>query len=97
MRKIFTALVALMAAFSINAAELREVKDISGDIVKVPVNVEKIATLWYANNQIVLMLGGADKIVATTDLIKNNKWFAHIYPRISSIPNGINGKSLQVE
>ena len=27
MRKIFTALVALMAAFSINAAEFREVKD----------------------------------------------------------------------
>ena len=97
MRKIFTALVALMAAFSINAAEFREIKDISGDIVKVPVNVEKVATLWYANNQIVLMLGGADKIVATTDLIKNNKWFAHIYPRISSIPNGVNGKSLQVE
>lgn len=43
------------------------------------------------------MLGGADKIVATTDLIKNNKWFAHIYPRISSIPNGVNGKDLQVE
>ena len=97
MRKIFTVLVALMTAFSINAAEFREVKDISSDIVKVPVNVEKIATLWYANNQIVLMLGGADKIVATTDLIKNNKWFAHIYPRISSIPNGVNDKSLQVE
>lgn len=43
------------------------------------------------------MLGGADKIVATTDLIKNNKWFAHIYPRISSIPNSVNGKDLQVE
>ena len=86
-----------MAAFSINAAKFREVKDISGDIVKVPVNVEKVATLWHANNQIVLMLGGADKIVATTDLIKNNKWFAHVYPRISSIPNGVSGKDLQVE
>ena len=43
------------------------------------------------------MLGGADKIVATTDLIKNNKWFAYIYPRISSIPNCVSGKSLQVE
>lgn len=87
----------LFASLTLNAAEFREVKDISGDIVKVPVNVEKIATLWYANNHIVLMLGGADKIVATTDLIKNNKWFAHVYPRISSIPNGVNGKSLQAE
>ena len=83
------ALMVLFAGLLLNAAEFRD--------VKVPVNIEKIATLWYANNQIVLMLGGADKIVATTDLIKNNKWFAHVYPRISSIPNGINGKSLQVE
>ena len=56
MKKIFTAIVTLLAAVSINAAEVREIKNISGDIVKVPVNVEKIATLWYANNQIVLML-----------------------------------------
>ena len=91
------ALMVLFAGLLLNAAEFRDVKDITGDIVKVPVNIEKIATLWYANNQIILMLGGTDKIVATTDLIKNNKWFAHVYPRISSIPNGINGKSLQVE
>ena len=97
MKRIFIAFLSLLMASMLNAAEFRDVKDISGDIVKVPVNVEKIATLWYANNQIVLMLGGADKIVATTDLIKNNKWFAHVYPRISSIPNGVNGKSLQAE
>ena len=91
------ALMVLFASLLLNAAEFRDVKDITGDVVKVPAKVEKIATLWYANNQIILMLGGADKIVATTDLIKNNKWFAHIYPRISSIPNGVNGKDLQVE
>ncbi len=67
------ALVVLFASLLLNTAEFKDVKDMSGDIVKVPVNVEKIATLWYANNQIILMLGGADKIVATTDLIKNNK------------------------
>lgn len=97
MKRIFIAFLSLLMASMLNAAQLREIKDISGDIVKVPVNMEKIATLWYANNQIVLMLGGADKIVATTDLIKNNKWFSHVYPRISSIPNGVNGKSLQAE
>ncbi|WP_459895634.1 ABC transporter substrate-binding protein [Campylobacter concisus] len=97
MKNFFMALVVLFAGLLLNAAEFRDVKDITGDIVKVPAKVEKIATLWYANNQIILMLGGAGKIVATTDLIKNNKWFAHVYPRISSIPNGINGKDLQVE
>ena len=94
MKRIFIAFLSLLTASTLNAAQFRDVKDISGNVVKVPVNVEKIATLWYANNQIVLMLVGADKIVATTDLIKNNKWFAHIYPRISSIPNGVNGKKL---
>lgn len=97
MKNFFMALVVLFASLLLNAAEFRDVKDITGDVVKVPAKVEKIATLWYANNQIILMLGGADKIVATTDLIKNNKWFAHVYPRISSIPNGVNGKDLQVE
>lgn len=80
MRKIFTVLVALLTTLSINAAEFREIKDISGDIVKVLANIEKIATFLCANNQIVLILGGADKMVATTDLIKNNKWFSHVYP-----------------
>lgn len=94
MKRIFIAFLSLLMASMLNAAQFRDVKDISGNVVKVPVNVEKIATLWYANNQIVLMLVGADKIVATTDLIKNNKWFAHIYPRISSIPNGVNGNKL---
>ena len=97
MKRIFIAFLLLLMASMLNAAQFRDVKDISGNVVKAPVNVEKIATLWYANNHIVLMLGGADKIVATTDLIKNNKWFAHVYPRISSIPNGVNGKSLQAE
>ena len=97
MKKIFTLLAALLSAFTLNAAGFKDITDASGDVVKVPAKVEKIATLWYANNQIILMLGGADKIVATTDLIKNNKWFAHIYPRITSIPNGVNGKDLQVE
>ena len=41
MRKIFTALVALMAAFSINEAEFRDVKDITGNVVKIPAKVEK--------------------------------------------------------
>lgn len=94
MKRIFIAFLSLLMASMLNAAQFRDVKDISGNVVKVPVNVEKIATLWYANNQIVLILVGADKIVATTDLIKNNKWFAHIYPRISSIPNGVNGNKL---
>ena len=50
MKRIFIAFLSLLMASMLNAAEFRDVKDISGDIVKVPVNVEKIATLWYANN-----------------------------------------------
>lgn len=49
------ALVVLFASLLLNATEFRNVKDITGDVVKVPAKVEKIATLWYANNQIILM------------------------------------------
>lgn len=41
MRKFFMALVVLFAGLLLNAAEFRDVKDITGDVVKVPVRVEK--------------------------------------------------------
>lgn len=49
-------------------------------------NVSSIASIWNANNQMILLLGGADKLVATTDIIKANANFAKIYPRIKKLP-----------
>ena len=88
----------LFAALSLSAAEsARSITDMKGVKVSVPEKVEKIAALWNANNEIILALGGMDKVVATTDLIKNNKWFEHIYPRLKNLPAALNGKDLQIE
>lgn len=40
MKRIFITFLSLLMASMLNAAQLREIKDISGDIVKVPVNVD---------------------------------------------------------
>ena len=50
--------------------------------VSVPEKVKKKAALWHANNEIILALGGMDKVVTTTDLINKNKWFALVYPKV---------------
>ena len=88
----------LFAALSLSAAEsARSITDMQGVKVSVPEKVEKIAALWNANNEIILALGGMDKVVATTDLIKTNKWFEHIYPKLKNLPAALNGKDLQIE
>ena len=88
----------LFAALSLSAAEsARSITDMKGIKVSVPEKVEKIAALWNANNEIILALGGMDKVVATTDLIKTNKWFEHVYPKLKNLPAALNGKDLQIE
>ena len=88
----------LFAALSLSAADsARSITDMKGVKVSVPEKVEKIAALWNANNEIILALGGMDKVVATTDLIKTNKWFEHVYPRLKNLPAALNGKDLQIE
>ena len=88
----------LFAALSLSASDsARSITDMQGVKVSVPGKVEKIAALWNANNEIILALGGMDKVVATTDLIKTNKWFEHIYPKLKNLPAALNGKDLQIE
>jgi len=41
MKKFFMALMVLFASLLLNAAEFRDVKDITGDVVKVPAKVKK--------------------------------------------------------
>ena len=88
----------LFTALSLSAADsARSITDMQGVKVSVPEKVEKIAALWHANNEIILALGGMDKVVATTDQIKNNKWFALVYPKLKNLTAALNGKDLQIE
>ena len=94
----FSLVASLFAALSLSAADsARSITDMQGVKVSVPEKVEKIAALWNANNEIILALGGMDKVVATTDLIKTNKWFEHVYPKLKNLPAALNGKDLQIE
>ena len=56
----------------LNAGEFKSVSDLAGNEVKVPAKVDKIAALWPANAQILLILNAADKIVSTSEHITKN-------------------------
>lgn len=90
-------LLLLAGALFASAAELRTIKDMDGAEVKIPAKVERIAALWHSNNQILLALGGADKIVATTDNISKNAWFLKIYPRLAQIPVLLKNNDVNLE
>lgn len=77
--------------------DARTVTDQGGTTVQIPAKVERVADLWHANNQVVLVLGGGDKLVATTNVIKQNKWFATVHPGIANVTAPFSGDDLQVE
>jgi iron complex transport system substrate-binding protein len=57
-----------------------------GASVTVPLRIDRIADGWPAHNSLMLMLGVADKLVATTPIVQAYPWFLRIYPGIASIP-----------
>ena len=61
------------------------ITDHGGDNVEVPLAINKICDLWHAHNQIIFMLGAADKLVGTTDNFKKRKWANVVYPRLKDV------------
>lgn len=82
---------------TVQAASTKTVTDMSGEKVKVPKKVKKVADLWHANNQVVLLLGGQKKLVATTAMIQKQPWFVEVYPGIEKVTAPYSGAELQVE
>lgn len=81
----------------IQAASTRNVKDLSGKTVKIPKKVNRVADLWHANNQVVLLLNGQKKLVATTDTVKSFPWFSTVYPGIKAVTAPLSGNDIQTE
>ena len=73
------------ASASSAATATQTVTDLKGATVEVPVEVNRIADLWHAHNQVVLMLGAGDKLVGTTENFKNMPWSAIVYPRLPEV------------
>ncbi|MFY9813186.1 MAG: ABC transporter substrate-binding protein [Dehalococcoidales bacterium] len=64
----------------------RTVTDSTGAVVTIPWTVNRIADAWHANNEIVMLLGGASKLVATTTVVQGLPWFVKLDPAIANIP-----------
>lgn len=78
-------------------ASARTVTDLTGTKVTLPQKVTRVADLWHANNQVVLLLNGQKKLVATTDTIKQMPWFTTVYPGIKNVTAPLSGSDLQTE
>jgi iron complex transport system substrate-binding protein len=63
---------------------MRTVTDMTGKTVVIPAKVNRVGT-GGAINQMVLMLGGAKKIVATSTIVQANPMFVKIYPKIKKV------------
>ena len=73
------------ASAAASAGATQTIKDIKGDTVEVPTEINKIVDLWHAHNQVIMMLGAADKLVGTTEVFKKRPWPNIIYPRLSEV------------
>ncbi|AUI67172.1 MULTISPECIES: ABC transporter substrate-binding protein [Glaesserella] len=93
-----TLAITLLTSFLIAPiSQARVVQDIEGKGIELPEKVERIVDLWPANNQMVLLLGGADKLVGTAKPIVNNPWFVEVYPKIKDVPVLANGNDVNIE
>ena len=83
--------LSLAACFAL-PRQAKVITDVEGIKIELPDNVQRVADLWHANNQIVLLLGGANKLVGTTTTIAANPWYSAVYPNIKNVPVLTNGE-----
>lgn len=80
-----------------NADGSRVLTDNGGQKVELPATVERIANLWDANNQVMLLLGSSDRIVATTQQISKMPWYNKVQPKIAQASTPVSGPDLNIE
>ena len=88
--------LSLAACFAL-PLQAKVITDVEGNKIELPDNVQRVADLWHANNQIVLLLGCANKLVGTTTSIAANPWYSEVYPNIKNVPVLTNGETIQTE
>ena len=88
--------LSLAACFAL-PLQAKIITDVEGNKIELPDNVQRVADLWHANNQIVLLLAGANKLVGTTISIAANPWYSKVYPNIKNVPVLTNGETIQTE
>ena len=82
--------VGLAQGSAVAAPGTRQITDAAGRHVSIPENVMRVADPWHANNAMVLMLGGAATLVATSAQAKSQPWLRRLYPPIEALPAAFN-------
>lgn len=72
------------------SAQKRTITDSAGKQVEIPVNVQRIADSWPAHNEVLAMLGGGDRIVATVHTPESRPWLYKVNPAMSKAVNTFN-------
>jgi iron complex transport system substrate-binding protein len=94
----FAAILALAAAASTASADAtRTFTDMLGRSVVVPARVDRAVGTGGAVDEWFVLLGAADKLVATSTTIHANPWFARIDPDIARVPEAFSNAGVNVE
>jgi iron complex transport system substrate-binding protein len=78
------------------AGQTRTIVDMAGRSVSVPAQINRVATAYPAVNQMVFMLGAADKMVATSQDAANQALFVTLFPHLKDIPAALDSGLTQV-
>ena len=110
MKKLVCLLLALIMALSCvtltacndtedgDGGETRKVTDLAGTEVEIPKTVEKVIVTWASGHELVVMLGGAERLQFCLEELKSSKfeWLQVIEPEIMSVPT-LERSNLNVE
>ncbi|MBV1831173.1 ABC transporter substrate-binding protein [Komagataeibacter sp. AV436] len=88
----------MAAGLVVHCATAREITDMAGHAQAVPDHPARIADLWFAHNELLLMLGGVQQIVITVDSPQARPWMYRVFPALGQarVVNGpqVNAESL---
>ncbi|MCW4581289.1 ABC transporter substrate-binding protein [Gluconacetobacter entanii] len=85
----------VLSAFSAHAAT-HGVTDMTGQVQQVPASPRHIADLWFAHNELTIMLGAADRIAVTVDRPDTRPWMFRVAPVLYKAI-GVNGPAVNAE
>lgn len=83
--------------FASKAAEARTVVDMSGTPVEIKDTPTAIADLWFAHNEVLVMLGAADKIKVSAEKPSTRPWLFKVAPVLLKAETGVTPDTVNPE
>lgn len=94
-------LAGILAASALPArADIRPprlITDMSGATVSIPQGNGPIADLWYAHNEITIILGGGDRIAVSAESPADSSWLFHFFPALLHAHTGVRPDTASAE